>query len=65
MLLYVANPIDLIPDFLIGIGQIDDVIVVALCLMLVRQEIHEYKYWRETARDDEEDDLDDEDLELD
>jgi len=65
MLLYVANPIDLIPDFLIGIGQIDDVIVVTLCLMLVRQEIHDYKHWRETARDDEEDDLDDEDLELD
>ena len=52
MLLYVANPVDLIPDFLIGIGQIDDVIVVTLCLVLVRQEIHEYKDWRENEWDE-------------
>ncbi len=69
MLLYVVNPIDLIPDFLIGIGQIDDLIVVTLCLLVVRQEIHEYKFWRDHERDDEEDeddDVDDDDyLELD
>ncbi len=64
MLLYVANPVDLIPDFLIGVGQIDDLIVVAICLLMVRQEIHEYKYWRENIRDTE-DDFDDEDLQLD
>lgn len=54
MLLYVVNPIDLIPDFLIGIGQIDDLIVVTLCLILVRQEIADYKAWREADRPDEE-----------
>ena len=59
MLLYVANPMDLIPDFLIGVGQIDDLIVVTICLLMVRQEIHEYKHWREHERDE------DEDLELD
>ncbi len=65
MLLYVANPIDLIPDFLIGIGQIDDIIVVTICLLMVRQEIHDYKYWREHECEDDEDEFDDEDLELD
>ncbi len=63
MLLYVANPVDLIPDFLIGIGQIDDIIVVTICLLMVRQEIHEYKDWREHERDIEEDEYDDEDFE--
>ena len=59
MLLYVGNPFDAIPDFLIGVGQIDDLIVVTICLLMVRQEIHEYKHWREHERDE------DEDLELD
>lgn len=46
MLLYVGNPVDVIPDFLIGIGQIDDIIVITLCLLMVRQELHEYKAWK-------------------
>ena len=66
MLLYVANPVDLIPDFLIGVGLIDDLIVVTICLLMVRQEIHEYKHWRENIRDTEEDeDFEDEGLDLD
>jgi len=52
MLLYVLSPVDLIPDVLIGIGQVDDVLVVTLCLMLVRQEIHQYKSWWEIHRED-------------
>ena len=55
MLLYVGNPFDAIPDFLIGVGQIDDLIVVTICLLMVRQEIHEYKHWRENIRDTEDD----------
>lgn len=30
--LYVVSPIDLLPDFLLGIGQVDDITVVALAL---------------------------------
>ena len=55
MLLYVGNPMDVIPDFLIGIGQIDDLIVVTVCLLMLRQELHEYKHWRANQ-----DDFDDE-----
>ena len=66
MLLYVVNPFDAIPDFLIGVGLIDDLIVVTICLLMVRQEIHEYKHWRENIRDTEEDeDFEDEGLDLD
>jgi uncharacterized membrane protein YkvA (DUF1232 family) len=31
-MLYVVSPIDLIPDFIAGIGQLDDLIVVAIAL---------------------------------
>ena len=46
MFLYIVNPMDLIPDFIIGLGQLDDLAVVSMCLILVRQEIHVYKAWR-------------------
>jgi len=56
MLLYVGNPVDLIPDFLIGIGQIDDLVVITLCLLMLRQELHEYKHWKAAQPEDDEDD---------
>ena len=45
-LLYVLNPFDLIPDFIPVIGQLDDAAVVAVCLMMVEQDLHEYKEWK-------------------
>ena len=45
-LLYVLNPFDLIPDFIPGLGQVDDAAVVAACLLLVRQDLHKYKKWK-------------------
>lgn len=31
-LIYVVSPIDLIPDFVVGLGQLDDLVVVAIAL---------------------------------
>lgn len=45
-LLYVLNPLDLIPDFIPGLGQVDDAAVVAACLLLVRQDLQKYKRWK-------------------
>jgi uncharacterized membrane protein YkvA (DUF1232 family) len=45
-LLYVLNPFDLIPDFIPGLGQIDDAAVVAACLLLVRKDLQKYKRWK-------------------
>jgi len=46
-LIYVLNPLDLIPDLILSIGFIDDVGVVALCLKLVESDLHRYAAWKE------------------
>ncbi len=45
-LLYVVNPLDLIPDVIPVIGQLDDAAVVTLCLVLVEQDLRNYKEWK-------------------
>jgi uncharacterized membrane protein YkvA (DUF1232 family) len=45
-LLYVLNPFDLIPDFIPGVGYVDDALVVAVCLAMVEQDLHDYKEWK-------------------
>ncbi|BEH12897.1 MULTISPECIES: YkvA family protein [Marinobacter] len=51
-LLYVLNPIDLIPDIIFGIGFLDDAGVVALCLKLVESDLHRYAAWKEHRESD-------------
>ncbi|MFH0926922.1 MAG: YkvA family protein [bacterium] len=45
-LLYVLSPVDLIPDVIPVIGLTDDAAVIAVCLLLVEQELQEYKEWK-------------------
>ena len=54
-LLYVINPIDIIPDFIPFIGHIDDVLVLRFCLKLVEKDLAKYKSWKDKqteAKDD-------------
>jgi uncharacterized membrane protein YkvA (DUF1232 family) len=46
-LIYLATPIDLIPDFIVGLGIVDDAAVLAMCYTLVNDDIKEYEKWRE------------------
>lgn len=46
-LIYVLNPFDLVPDMLPLIGQLDDVAVLGACLILVEQDLHKYRDWKE------------------
>lgn len=52
-LLYVLNPLDFIPDLIIGLGFLDDVGVVALCLRLVESDLHKYAAWKEYKEESE------------
>lgn len=46
-LLYLLNPLDLIPDAIPVIGQIDDAAVLSTALVMVEQDLRAYKAWRE------------------
>lgn len=45
-LLYVLNPVDVLPDVIVGIGYLDDATVVAFCLKLIEKELEKYKAWQ-------------------
>jgi uncharacterized membrane protein YkvA (DUF1232 family) len=45
-LLYVLNPFDLMPDFIPGIGYLDDMSMVALVIGSVRRDVETYARWR-------------------
>jgi uncharacterized membrane protein YkvA (DUF1232 family) len=45
-LLYLANPFDLIPDFIPGIGFIDDVFIVTLCVKFIGTDLDRYRGWK-------------------
>lgn len=44
--LYVAAPVDLIPDFVPVIGIVDDAAVVAFCMKLIHSDVEDYRAWR-------------------
>lgn len=45
-LLYVLNPMDVIPDALPAVGLLDDATVLSLCLMLIEQDLSQYRTWK-------------------
>lgn len=46
-LLYFLNPIDVIPDFLFGIGFVDDVAVLGAVAGALEKEIHRFEEWEQ------------------
>jgi uncharacterized membrane protein YkvA (DUF1232 family) len=47
-LIYVFNPLDLVPDVLPFVGQVDDAAVVTACLFLVERDLLAYKQWKDS-----------------
>jgi len=45
-LLYIVNPIDIVPDFIPGVGLLDDVLIIAVCLRLVAKDLQDYRDWK-------------------
>lgn len=46
--IYVVNPIDLIPDFIPIIGQIDDIFVLSFLIKTLNKEIEKFMAWEES-----------------
>ena len=45
-LIYFVSPIDIVPDFIPGVGYVDDALVIAACFKLVESDVQEYIKWR-------------------
>jgi uncharacterized membrane protein YkvA (DUF1232 family) len=45
-LAYIISPIDLIPDYILGLGQIDDAVILGLCLNFLEKDLMKYREWR-------------------
>jgi len=45
-LAYIISPIDLIPDYIIGLGQIDDAVILGLSLYFLEKDLQKYKNWK-------------------
>ena len=45
-MIYLVSPIDVIPDFILGIGLTDDVAVILFVLREVSLELDKYKEWK-------------------
>lgn len=45
-LLYIFNPLDIIPDFIPGIGYIDDLAVFTFSLKFIQTDLHDYLDWK-------------------
>ncbi|MCY8996993.1 YkvA family protein [Bacillus inaquosorum] len=45
-ILYIAMPLDIIPDVILGLGIIDDAAVLGLIWTLIKKEMSQYEKWR-------------------
>lgn len=45
-IIYFVVPVDALPDFLPGIGYIDDALVIALVIKSIHMDLMEYKQWK-------------------
>lgn len=45
-LLYILNPLDIVPDFIPGFGYIDDLAVLTFGLRFIESDIHNYLDWK-------------------
>lgn len=45
-IIYFVSPIDIIPDFLLGLGLVDDAAVIAFVLKQITSDLDKFKIWK-------------------
>lgn len=49
-ILYVLSPVDLVPDYIPGVGLLDDVAVLGFVLHTLAQDLAAFRAWEQTQR---------------
>jgi uncharacterized membrane protein YkvA (DUF1232 family) len=49
-LLYFLSPIDLIPDFILGLGFMDDIFIIGYVYNKVAKELEKYQQWKDNQQ---------------
>ncbi len=47
LMLYILSPIDLVPDFLIGVGILDDITIAFFALSRLFKEVDKFREWEQ------------------
>lgn len=45
-LLYILNPMDIVPDFIPGLGYIDDFAIFTIVMRFIETDLHSYLDWK-------------------
>ncbi|MBD65607.1 MAG: hypothetical protein CME62_10400 [Halobacteriovoraceae bacterium] len=49
-IIYFVTPTDFVPDFVLGLGFVDDVAVLNWVLSLIKEDLNKFKAWEEKGR---------------
>lgn len=50
-IIYFLNPIDVIPDFIYGLGFIDDIVVIQFVVQSIRQDLDHFLAWEQSKQE--------------
>jgi uncharacterized membrane protein YkvA (DUF1232 family) len=51
-IIYFVSPIDFVPDFIAGLGIIDDAAVIAFTFKQISTDLEKFKQWKDTRKDE-------------
>ncbi|MGG5253183.1 YkvA family protein [Neobacillus sp. SM06] len=49
-IIYFVSPVDLVPDFIVGLGLFDDAAVIGFTLKKIASELEAFKHWQTEAK---------------